>query len=840
MRIIFRILSAFVVLFFSLFIKEIKSNGFCPISWLYASSTCWFGVLAATAAQSHATLPLQWNRLLRLFTLGALANISFARYLSQDSNFTGWEDVFFFCGDDYRYCTSGFHWNLAGLQKAIVLWSFVMSSAVGARELILLIGVGPLYPEEGVPLSDTMLCVVWRLLPYWLNNWERRWGAECSSLLFEVQHFATELGLILPCVQVLTARLKLLAFIQPVQGMPIALRRVAEPDAVTIDHVPDFLRLRLLYSPLDRWLLGRLKRNSRILWAVTAVTCLALLNALVVPVTLEGRISSSHRADAIMGMHTELDFLSRLSETRKEDTVIAKQENVSSSSSGSSFIPWPHERDGSTSEKTQESDDAKASVELSKVLSDIGILAQDGKSERLSRIAFSVAAVQSSDEAKVALWSLLWQPLLPISWLKAVLSTPLEGADMNVLSAFQYIEQPDSPSLAEAVVEGAKVLGRKTTEEQMIQYLVRAAQSEKAALIAGKAKADVIITPFECSLLAYLAKKGGINTQKPLQLRASAHPDDERIVWLRKRQNAYLLDGQVDTTTVPLVRALHRHSVEIKAMRDAERRSHLPLIEVGLSIMRLTHEGWWGMITLFAFYIAFRDIPAQYGVAYVKAVSLLTSCFHTTVLLAFPAVCWAYGAGAAFSCLVSVMFWSRPLLLIHHILKDRSGVVHPRHWRSATEEEMKQADTCAICWGALTEEEEEEEEEEEGGSNEYNDAGEEEKDVAMSLPCCHCFHAHCLQQWAHQCWTTSQTPKCPMCQSAFEIKVELKRIGLRQLVKGLARRRAVQRPREPARQMAHLVEYVLATDLFSDAMGGGGVHVQEQIPLGEFFQPVNQ
>jgi hypothetical protein len=38
-----------------------------------------------------------------------------------------------------------------------------------------------------------------------LNNWEQQWGAECSSMMFELPHFAVELLVILPCVQVRTA-----------------------------------------------------------------------------------------------------------------------------------------------------------------------------------------------------------------------------------------------------------------------------------------------------------------------------------------------------------------------------------------------------------------------------------------------------------------------------------------------------------------------------------------------------------------------------------------------------------------------------------------------------------
>ncbi len=46
------------------------------------------------------------------------------------------------------------------------------------------------------------MSICWRLIPYFLNNWEQSWGAECSSMTFELPHFAVELLVILPCVQV--------------------------------------------------------------------------------------------------------------------------------------------------------------------------------------------------------------------------------------------------------------------------------------------------------------------------------------------------------------------------------------------------------------------------------------------------------------------------------------------------------------------------------------------------------------------------------------------------------------------------------------------------------------
>ena len=50
--------------------------------------------------------------------------------------------------------------------------------------------------------KESFISICWRLIPYWLNNWEQQWGAECSSMMFELPHFAVELLVILPCVQV--------------------------------------------------------------------------------------------------------------------------------------------------------------------------------------------------------------------------------------------------------------------------------------------------------------------------------------------------------------------------------------------------------------------------------------------------------------------------------------------------------------------------------------------------------------------------------------------------------------------------------------------------------------
>lgn len=91
--------------------------------------------------------------------------------------------MYFFCGRELQYCTCDLRWNAAGWRKAAVLASFALSSALGAQRCLARAGLGgALAGEEGVAL-EALASVGWRLLPYWLNAWETKWGAECTSVV---------------------------------------------------------------------------------------------------------------------------------------------------------------------------------------------------------------------------------------------------------------------------------------------------------------------------------------------------------------------------------------------------------------------------------------------------------------------------------------------------------------------------------------------------------------------------------------------------------------------------------------------------------------------------------
>lgn len=57
-------------------------------------------------------------------------------------------DVYFFCGSRMQYCSCSFRWNLAGWNKALVLWSFVLTTALGVQRLMVQLVLQGLLPGE--------------------------------------------------------------------------------------------------------------------------------------------------------------------------------------------------------------------------------------------------------------------------------------------------------------------------------------------------------------------------------------------------------------------------------------------------------------------------------------------------------------------------------------------------------------------------------------------------------------------------------------------------------------------------------------------------------------------
>eukprot|EP00882_Tetradesmus_deserticola_P018852 GHRQ01020249.1.p1 GENE.GHRQ01020249.1~~GHRQ01020249.1.p1 ORF type:complete len:249 (+),score=89.12 GHRQ01020249.1:30-776(+) len=220
---------------------------FPPVSWPQISVCIWLAY-SVLRQGDHDRRGVWWG------WLSACAMLCFLMY---DSSFRSWGDVYFFCGPQMQYCTCGFRWNLAGWSKAFILWNFVLSAALGVQRLIIQLGLCGLLPGEEVVTRESFISICWRLIPYWLNNWEQQWGAECSSMMFELPHFAVELVIILPCVQILCSRMKVLAM--PSVNAALPPRRDGRPQMVREEYVPNVLRGCWERQPEQRHLWQRIR-----------------------------------------------------------------------------------------------------------------------------------------------------------------------------------------------------------------------------------------------------------------------------------------------------------------------------------------------------------------------------------------------------------------------------------------------------------------------------------------------------------------------------------------------------------------------------------------------------
>jgi hypothetical protein len=55
-----------------------------------------------------------------------------------------------------RFCTCHFRWNLQGWGKALTLWNFILSSALGLQKLAIRVGLDGLLPGKST-FSFTLL-----------------------------------------------------------------------------------------------------------------------------------------------------------------------------------------------------------------------------------------------------------------------------------------------------------------------------------------------------------------------------------------------------------------------------------------------------------------------------------------------------------------------------------------------------------------------------------------------------------------------------------------------------------------------------------------------------------
>ena len=225
-----------------------------------------------------------------------------------------------------------------------------------------------------------------------------------------------------------------------------------------------------------------------------------------------------------------------------------------------------------------------------------------------------------------------------------------------------------------------------------------------------------------------------------------------------------------------------KHIVELDRMASEEHRSLVPLVEVALAIMRLSCEKWFSLVSIFVAFIVFRDPPIHVQ-EYIKIVAVMSRIFQQCILMSFPAVCWAYGAGFLFSSFASAVFWTTPAIqLVEHV--KRVGMeVRPMHWHPVTHEEIERmGGNCAICWGTLVDHGAVDEDmgEHSGAevdrirSRHRSDARDGAEDAAMGLSCGHAYHRSCLLEWLQSCFGQSRKATCPMCQSQVSLSIKYK------------------------------------------------------------------
>ncbi|KAI3429895.1 hypothetical protein D9Q98_010206 [Chlorella vulgaris] len=745
-----------------------------PVGWAVYASVLWtvwlllqvrWRSLALALAGGRPLPPLQHRAAassLRTFLYAQTSVLLWVANINPQE-FRSWEDVYFFCGERYQHCTANFRWNASGWAQALVLWNFVLCCAMLLQKFIVVWGLGGLMPGEEVVTRESFISIAWRLVPYWMNQWEQQWGAECSSMLFELPHFALELLVVLPCVQILCGRLRVMAqphVREPPARQPVGLGQpaaagaaaaagdaaAAAPEMPADDDgaggggwVPDVMRCRWRHDPQQRRLLPRLRANTRAMALAMLVLAVAATNSLVVPLALERSPAYSERADRLLRFSKELSFL--VTTGRQADTALwyqrltaaasaaAQQQAASNGGPAAAKLPWAATfLFGKVNNTTAES-----TVDVAQPAAGDQGAGRGSISGVAGGAAFLAAALEGSSnssrlDAKLALWSTLWQPLLPQHWLRAVLAADASDlADLNpaYLSALQYADHAESASLSAALHAAANDPAACKAAAAALQ------RHHEGAALGGQLPAGASGGDATVQLMLMSAMVAGVDAkQGPLHLRyspavgAAGHPgaSPEAVAlagdlrWLRGQQRLYAGKARLpagaaaaspNTTWLqqqvqaPLYRLLHKHCLELTRMRSTDHHRLIPLVEVSLAIMRLSCERFFSLLAVYLSFLVFRD-PPPLAQRVARGIAAITSAFQLLVLYSFPAICWAYGAGPLFSSFVSLVFWTGPLVRSVERVRGTATSVQPREWHAATSSELERMDgQCAICWGDM-------------------------------------------------------------------------------------------------------------------------------------------
>ena len=574
--------------------------------------------------------------------------------LVYDRDFKGWADVFYFCGARFQYCGCGLRWNVNGWTKAAILWNFALSAALGVQKLAISGGLGGLLPGEEVVTRESFISVAWRLVPYWLNAWEQAWGAESASMMFELPHFAAELLVVLPVVQVLCARLKILA-LPPGRGLATAAaaaaaavggRRVAGAGAAVATPAapptpppaapegepggaaaaaeaaplppppppPPLLAPNILAGtwesdPAQARLVGRARANARVVAAVVAAAAAAALNALVVPLALEASVLAHPRTAPLLAAGAG-GWLDGGEGAAKVGPLAARAASPPPAPSG-----WV-----------------------------ASLLARPGQHHHQ-------AAVDAAVDAAAAESPFPPHPL-PLSRALAAAAAaggqrPLPGGDAPPAAGVAALAATRTAYLARGCPAGPRVRG---------------ASGSAAGRFGGRLRpgASAPVSP--------------------------APPPPPPAPPLPPTLSA----------------ALRQHVAEITKMRSPDHVALVPLVEAALALMRLACEKFFVLAAVLAAHLLFRDDVPRPARSLIRATHRLSSAFQRVILYSFPAVCWVYGAGLVFSSFVSVVFWGAPAQRAWEAARKAATVVRPMGLRDATAAQVERANHhCAVCWGEM-------------------------------------------------------------------------------------------------------------------------------------------
>eukprot|EP00208_Stichococcus_sp_RCC1054_P004120 CAMPEP_0206134734 /NCGR_PEP_ID=MMETSP1473-20131121/179_1 /ASSEMBLY_ACC=CAM_ASM_001109 /TAXON_ID=1461547 /ORGANISM="Stichococcus sp, Strain RCC1054" /LENGTH=952 /DNA_ID=CAMNT_0053526355 /DNA_START=491 /DNA_END=3349 /DNA_ORIENTATION=+ len=267
-----------------------------PPSWAVASLSMWstYVLCCNKADMQHSWLHVLW---------AYASAAAFVAHLQSDPGLHSWADVYYFCSSsaaESPFCTCDMKWTWMGYLKLSILWNFVLSAALGVQKLVVTFLLDGLLQGEEVVTKESFVSVCWRLIPYWLNNWESDWGAECSSALFELPHFAMELLVVLPTVQILCSRLRILVLPQ--------LRIVVPEEDADMEEIPredlapNIMRGYWQLDPHQRGLWGRLRAHKRVMLIMVGVAALAAANATLVPTAMEGAVLAHPRSWVLQAM----------------------------------------------------------------------------------------------------------------------------------------------------------------------------------------------------------------------------------------------------------------------------------------------------------------------------------------------------------------------------------------------------------------------------------------------------------------------------------------------------------------------------------------------------------